>query len=471
MNKFKKSIKNSRLLFWNQDELQRSEYKKRQKNILKIILISFLIIAVVAQLLAVINAIKTRDVGENLSFTWSPTVGFVFFSILLILTKMDKIKTAAFLFLLTLFLLIFRASMLAGIDNPETIVIYSLIIIMSGILISPKFSLISTSIICLSLLTLFSLHQNNIIEFSRDWRNDTFGTTDTLVLVSSYMIIALVSWLFSSEIINALKRAKKSEKEALTLARELQKEKDGLETKIEERTKELREIQLRELIKINNLAEFGRLSAGLLHDIKNPLTVISLNLDSLRSGPKSKTLELINRSLLAAKTAETIIKSSQKQLVDEEGKQKFNLVQEIKNTLVLINHRAEHEKVDIVLKGIEKLIINGYPARFSRVVANLLMNAIDSFDGIERKEKKIEISIIKEEKEIVIEIEDNGSGIKEEDKSNLFQPFFSKKENKRRTGLGLYSSKKIMQDCYGGGISFESIYGTGTKFKIIIPMK
>lgn len=470
MNKLKNSILNSRLLFLKQNKFQDDDVFDRRKYILNVLLISFLVMAVIAQILIFGYLLITNSQPKSLILTLRPTIGFVFFLILLKLSSKNKVKTAAFFFLLTLFLLVFRSSTLAGVDNPQTIVIYSLIIIMSGILIGPKFSLVSTIIICLSLFGLFWLQQNSYISFNAEWRKSVFGTGDLFILLLSYLITAVVAWLFCYEIINALKRARKSEKEALVLANELQKEKDTLEIKVVKRTKELRESQLRELTRITNLAEFGKLSAGLLHDIKNPLTVISLNLDSLRNSPKNKMVELINRSLLAAKTAETIIKSSQKQLSnEEEKKQKFDLIQEIKNTLLLIEHRAEREKVRISFNDTKKIILKGYPAKISRIIANLMMNAIDSFKDVKRNERKIDINIIQNKSTLTIEINDNGCGISEEDKSSLFQPFFSRKKDTDRMGLGLYGSKKIIKDYFGGNIEFESTLGKGSSFSVIIP--
>lgn len=471
MNNSRNSVRNSRLLFWSKKGLLKSQYLSRQKNILKFLLTCFLVIAVVAQIVAIMHGWMEKSNTGKFEFTLSPAIGFIFFLILLRLTNNNRTKIVAFLFLLVLFLLVFRSSIQGGIDNPQTIVIYSLIIIMSGILISPKFSLISTAVICLSLMTLFGLHKNNAIKFSSDWKNGTFGMSDALVLVSSYMIISVVTWLFSSEIINALKRAKKSEREAVNLAKELQKEKDSLEMKVIKRTNELRESQLREMIRINNLAEFGRISAGLLHDIKNPLTVISLNLDSLRNSPKNKMVELINKSLLAAKTAEKIIKMSQNQITEDEGKQKFDLIQEIKNTLILTAHLSEQEKVQILFDGPKKLVITGYPYKLSRVIVNLVMNAIDSFSETKVGGRKIEIKVITNGTEIIIKVKDNGCGIESIDKASIFEPLFSRKENKNRMGLGLYGSKKIVKDCFGGDIVFESGLGKGSEFSVIIPIR
>lgn len=465
MKKIKKTISNSRLFF----SLKSEDLIDRRKNILNILLIFFSFVAILTQISLFLNEFTSKN--ENPKITWVPALALMFFLVLIKLSQLNKNKIAAFLFLSVLFVLIFHSSIEAGIDNPQTIVIYSLIITMSGILIGQNFSLISTTVICISLLAIFLLNQKGLIVFDRNWRLETFNMVDALALLLSYMVMAIVSWLFSREINNSLKRALKSEKEALNLAKELQREKESLEIKVEKRTKELKESQLNEFIKINSLAEFGRISAGLLHDIKNPLTVISLNLDSLQNSSKDKTRELVNKSLLAAKTAEDIIKSSQKQLLDEEEKQEFDLIAEIKNSLILVEHRAERENVKIVFNKSKEIIIEGYPSKFSRILVNLVMNAIDSFEGTRKRDRKIEILTTKNKNNIVVEVVDNGCGISEKDKTKLFEPLFSRKKGKDRMGLGLYSSKKIVKESFDGEIEFESELEKGSKFTVIIPIK
>lgn len=452
--------------------MEDNETVKRRRLILKIFLYSFLLISFVVQVLIfIIDILNWINTGKLSASHFTPLIIFVLLLLLLKLANKGRAFLAGLLFLSILMIAAIQTSIHWGVDQPQNIAMYSLIIIMSGAVIRPSFAIIVSILISSVLSIIFILQNNGIIVPEQNWRTEPTTLVDFIAMLALYVIMAIISWLFSREIIKGLKRAWKSEQEALKLASELQKEKDNLEVKVQKRTKELRESQLRELTRINNLAEFGRLSAGLLHDIKNPLTVISLNLDSLRNGPKSKTIELINRSLLAAKTAETIIKSSQEQLVTDEEKQQFDLIQGIKNTLVLTEHRAEREKVSIVFEGPKKITLNGYPSKFSRVMANLVMNAIDSFNEIKRVKRKIEIKILKNKSQIIVEVSDNGCGIRDKDKLNIFQPLFSKKENKDRMGLGLYGSNKIVKDYFGGKMLFESTYGEGTKFKVIIPIK
>lgn len=266
------------------------------------------------------------------------------------------------------------------------------------------------------------------------------------------------------------------EKEAVNLANKLKKQNINLKIEVNKRTREIREYQLQRMMDLNNLAEFGKISAGLLHDIKNPLTVISLNLDSLKQESckllKNNGLDilgLINQSLIASKTVESIIKNSQKQLVHEETKEQFDLNVEIKNILLLLTHTAERQQVKLIFQPVHKNKIVGFSVKLSRIIANIIMNSIDSFKNIDRVERFVRIEIKKEIDKLFISIIDNGCGIKNEDRKMIFQPFFTNKNSHERTGFGLYISQNIIKDYFNGEINFTSTYGKGSQFNIVIP--
>jgi len=101
-----------------------------------------------------------------------------------------------------------------------------------------------------------------------------------------------------------------------------------------------------------------------------------------------------------------------------------------------------------------------------RIVTNLVKNAAQALE--ESDNKKIEVTVIEEENNIIIIIADNGKGISNEDKEKVFEPQFTTKSS--GTGLGLAMVKNIVE-AYNGTISFTSQENTGTVFKIIIPKK
>ena len=105
--------------------------------------------------------------------------------------------------------------------------------------------------------------------------------------------------------------------------------------------------------------------------------------------------------------------------------------------------------------------------RLEQVFVNLLTNARDAFDDIDRKDKEISVSTHVVNKSVIIEFKDNAGGIDEDKLKKIFQPFFTIKEVGKGTGLGLSISHGIIKE-HNGEISCSSQKGKGTIFKIVI---
>jgi len=102
------------------------------------------------------------------------------------------------------------------------------------------------------------------------------------------------------------------------------------------------------------------------------------------------------------------------------------------------------------------------------ILLNLINNSIDSFSGVKREQKKINLEIGIENNNLMIKMADNGCGIEKDKLENIFNPFYSTKES--GTGLGLYLiSTEIRNN--DGRISVESDLGEGTEFSIVLPIK
>jgi signal transduction histidine kinase len=122
------------------------------------------------------------------------------------------------------------------------------------------------------------------------------------------------------------------------------------------------------------------------------------------------------------------------------------------------------KKVELILKGDKDIVILLNPDLFEWVIENLIKN---SLDAIENKEGRIEIEVLKTKNGIEIEVTDNGKGIEQKSKKDIFKPGFSTK--RRGWGLGLSLSKRIVENYHGGKIFVKnSIITEGTTMKIIL---
>ncbi len=238
-----------------------------------------------------------------------------------------------------------------------------------------------------------------------------------------------------------------------------------IEDYTEKYLKEKRERQESKMIAV------GQLSAGLAHEIRNPLGLIKSytyiiekhHINEICNYAVSVINDSINR---INKLIENLLRFSK--LSNDEAQ--LVVIKDFVDSIISV------EKENAVQKGIN--LNRTFTGRYDRpillnnevlrmVLVNLINNAIDSFSGIEKEDKNININISVEEECLYIGIADNGCGIEKTVIDNIFDPFYSTKEN--GTGLGLYIiSTEIANN--GGKISVESNPNEGTTFEIILPI-
>lgn len=229
--------------------------------------------------------------------------------------------------------------------------------------------------------------------------------------------------------------------------------------------------------KVNSLAEAGQISLGVYHDLSNILT--SSNLVLHRMTEKFKNNRELNNFIIRMfkinYRANLLIKSFKGQCQFSKYKIKFNLLNEIKKNLLIVEYGfiKNNIKTEIVVK--KDINLFGDPIKFGQVILNLINNAIESFE-VAQINKKILILAqeVKNKKcgfrQIELIVEDSGKGISNNILKNIFQPFFSSKNNDSdHCGVGLSVIKRIIEADFAGNISVASSIGRGTKFKIVLP--
>jgi two-component system, NtrC family, nitrogen regulation sensor histidine kinase NtrY len=208
------------------------------------------------------------------------------------------------------------------------------------------------------------------------------------------------------------------------------------------------------------------------HEIKNPLTPMKLNVQFLqRSVPALKddyhdkvlrVSEILIEQIDNLSAIATAFSNFAK--IPKAHNEKFLLAERLNETLKLYNYTGQVE-INTHFKGAEKLMVFADQEQFSRAIINLVKNAIQSIP--ENQQGIIDISLLKETKACVIKIADNGKGIPEALKDNIFVPNFTTKSS--GAGLGLAITKNIVEN-FKGQIWFESKESKGTIFYIRIPV-
>jgi len=273
-----------------------------------------------------------------------------------------------------------------------------------------------------------------------------------------------------------------------------------LRDEVEKRTLELKNAQA-QLIQSEKMASLGQLTAGIAHEINNPVSFtqtssfaldqdlkdITLLIDKYRSyiqNRKDNVTEIedfeksIDYKFLIEAINQSIsdIKEGTKRTSDiVKGLREFSHVDQEEMALADIHHGMDSTLNLLKSKfiGNIKLIknydqsigmVNCHIGQLNQVFMNLIINAIDAIE----EKGEIVITTKNQDDSVLITIKDNGCGIKEDIVTKIFDPFFTTKQVGEGMGLGLSISHGIIKQ-HGGTISVESTPGKGTRFDIVLP--
>jgi signal transduction histidine kinase len=355
------------------------------------------------------------------------------------------------------------ALLLYGYALPTGLLTYVLAIIISGILISARASLGMTFLICITLGVLATLQGNGVMHPSTSGLDEPLSTSNVAVYMLMFLIIFSVSWLSNREIEKSLRRARRSEE----LVR---KERNRLEVKVIERTRELERAQVEKNLELYRFAEFGRLSSSLLHDLANPLTAVSLNLDQLKGPKGSKLMTQIKEGI---NSMEQYVHSARRQLRSQSESKVFDCKPEIERVVSFLSSKAQSNNIKVRAQLVSNAYLQGDGSKFNQVMANLLANAIDAYIGSARRTSyrvTITSKVSTYDNTIRISVHDRGRGISSGEMKRIFDPFFTTKSSERGTGIGLTITKRIVEEDFNGEIIVKSSKKNGTTFALNLPL-
>ncbi len=219
------------------------------------------------------------------------------------------------------------------------------------------------------------------------------------------------------------------------------------------------------------LASLGTLSAGVAHEILNPLNIINALVQMMkRKSPAPEDLkknleEIMSQVSRAAKIADNLRMFARK----KEGEIKpVDLHALFDKTLILLEHDLNLENVQVEkLYDKDLSLIKADEDHLSQVFLNLLNNAKDAMQGGAGNIVTLRTKVL--EDEVEIRFSDTGPGIPEEFLEKIFDPFFTTKGPGKGTGLGLSITHSIIEN-HGGTLRVESAEGKGTTFVITLPV-
>lgn len=258
------------------------------------------------------------------------------------------------------------------------------------------------------------------------------------------------------------------------------------------RIEEIAQERAQQLVHAERLSSLGILSAGLAHEINNPVSFISVNIDTLEENcvilknalnNKNMSPEEIRRAELFINTIPEILAEMKsgigriREIINglktyvhknNSNKTTFYINDCIDSAISLCQNKLK-DKVSLNLKLDKNFPIFGSANEIEQIIINLLINATDAIESF-KENGNISISTFKNDNNVIIEITDDGPGIPKDKIENIFTPFFTTKEVGKGTGLGLSISQNIIKS-YNGSLLAENNEFAGAKFTIILPIK
>lgn len=278
---------------------------------------------------------------------------------------------------------------------------------------------------------------------------------------------------------------------------------------LSETLKELQNTQA-QLIQTEKMSSLGQLVAGVAHEINNPANFIHANLNHASQYSQdildllklyqqtypNPTPEISDRAqdldieflaedlpkLMASmqvgtKRIRQIVLSLRNFSRLDEADMKFVDINEgLDNTLMILNHRLtatpNQSEIQIVKKYGDLPLVECYAGQLNQVFMNVLANAIDAIEeSLVKNQGEIRIRTeVTAEKQVIIQISDNGIGMSEDVKQRVFDYMFTTKPVGKGIGLGMAIAYQIVVDKHTGSIEVDSTPGSGTEFTIRIPV-
>lgn len=463
-------------------------------------------------------------------FACAAAIAALLFTRSFLLTRQKARKfDIVLIILITLFLLAILLTMAGKVQTgfqlmqvSTTLLVFSVLIV-SAIVIkrgySPaRFVFFSWSVLFIGAI-IFALKDSGVLPFN------TF--TSYSMQGASVIEMALLSFGLADSI-NVLKREKEaSQAESLMIAKEneriIREQNVMLEQKVSERTHELNETNQElnntledlkqtqtQLVESEKMASLGQLTAGIAHEINNPINFVTSNVSPLKRDVEMlfnafNVVEKVGMSDLPSSEKEKKIKELKDELdfdyltveinhlikgineganrtaeivkglklfsrLDEDDLKKADINEGLESTMVIANNLLNN-KIKIIKNYAGLPPVECYPGKLNQVFLNMISNAVYAVQKRfgDNPGGEISITTASDNQNVYITIKDNGIGIDPDKQTRIFEPFFTTKDIGEGTGLGLSISYNTIKK-HNGQITFNSIPGEGTEFIIQIPI-
>jgi two-component system sensor kinase FixL len=241
----------------------------------------------------------------------------------------------------------------------------------------------------------------------------------------------------------------------------------------EEKVRQLEE----QLLHADRLVILGELTAGIAHEINQPLTAIAAYADAGRhliqrsSGGSPENINVICEKIAeqSRRAAEVVQRLRKLVQTGSVSKARHDINKIVNNTILLFDYEIKKRLLKLEFfpaEGIDILYVDDI--QIQQILINLVKNGLDAIRSSGQKEGRITIHVKKTGKVVFIEVQDNGPGVSQADRRHLFESFFTTKP--KGVGLGLSICKNIAA-AHGGNLKYESPVEGGSRFTLTLPLE
>ncbi|MBF0344370.1 MAG: hypothetical protein HQL06_09095 [Nitrospirae bacterium] len=309
-------------------------------------------------------------------------------------------------------------------------------------------------------------------DYLRDWKHElTITSTLVVIFIIGTFVFMYLSYKFTTYREQAEEDLQSKTKQLQSLTKDLEQTVD-CEIKLRQQNEQL-------LIQQSKMATIGEMIGMIVHQWKQPLNALSLNIYDIKDAYEYGELDKEYIDKTVSTTREQVnfmirtIDDFRNFLLPIKEKINFNVITAIEELLYMLGSSYKKNDLEISLETTNTEltpITIGYPNEFKQVILNLMNNSRDAilYKRIKSSSDftgKINMIFSESNGEIIISITDNGGGIPEDIRDKIFEPYFSTKFKEQGTGLGLFISKTIIEKNMGGKLLTRNIE-EGTEFII-----
>lgn len=337
------------------------------------------------------------------------------------------------------------ASFMWGIEMPMSLLGFALVIMLSSILVSARASIVLGIIVCVTILVIGFLQVLSITPPDLSWRAYPITSNDPIQIAALFFMIVLIAWLSN-------KKKEELLETTLALKDDIQHERDTLEVRVHQKTKEIFLLEQDRLMSQQKFIEMGKIASSMIHDLSQPLTSLGLHLSSLEvpqaDTPAQTTLA---RAQKLSTEINRFVCDMRSSLSGSKELKTFVLDELLQNIISHINDTYPKTKAKFIVTCDKEYACTTYPNLLRQALSNIISNALDAVSELPEEYQKIGILCSRTDTTTTITIADSGKGIPPELLETIFTPFFTSNKPSG-TGLGLTIAESLIEHELGGSI-------------------